>query len=510
MNSARTRCLDIGAKLLAVTSAVYFFSFVTADPDLWGHIKFGQDLWHAKGLVRADPYSFTAYGQPWINHEWLAELIFFAVYRYLGDAGLLFGKLCIGVFIVAILSKICTFRKQRPLVFALVVVPAILVISPGFMIRPQIFSFLFFSLFLYVLHRYFAQRKNLLFLMPCLMALWVNLHGGFLVGLTILGTVAVWETLAHFVLGKKNNAPKTLWLWFLVTSAATLLNPYGYNLPVFLYETLSVPRRISEWNPVSLTDLSHLPLKLLAVLFLATLLAKPKQREGWEITAIAMTLVASMLHRRHMPFFGITVAPYLVFRLSTIVSEIQVRFPKLILAKVSQNLVAIFFGVLVAYQTYSGVHRYVMANCRIIVDPQTYPVAAVRFLKANKIKGNLLLPFDWGEHAIWHLYPGCMVSIDGRFRTVYPESVIQDHFIADDDRTRWQGLIGKYPSDILLAPQVPFFQTLIQQESPWVYVYSDPIAIIFVRNSNKNMEALKRFRTGRFEYPTSPPSVYFP
>lgn len=506
----RSRWLNVAAKLLAASSAIYFFSFVTTDPDLWGHIRFGEDLWKAKGIVRSDPYSFTAYGQPWINHEWLAELIFYATYRYLGDVGLLFGKLGIGLFIVAVLSKICTFRKELPLVYAPAMVLAISVISPGFMIRPQVFSFLLFSLFLYVLHLFVAKKKNFLFLLPCLMAIWVNLHGGFLMGWALLGTVVTWKTLARFIFGKKNKRLGTLWVWFLVTSVAMLLNPYGYQLLVFLYKTLSLPRQISEWNRVPILDMSYLNLKLLALLFLATLWVKPKQREGWEVAGIAMTLIASLLHQRHMPFLGIMVAPYLVFRLSTIISAIQVRFPKLTLTKVSQNLVAIFLCIIVAYQAYDGIRRYAMADCRIIVNLQTYPVAAVRFLKANQIKGNLLLPFDWGEYAIWHLYPGCMVSIDGRFRTVYPESVIQDHFIPDDDRTRWKELIGKHPSDILLVPQAPFFQALVQQASPWIYVYSDPVVIIFLRNSEKNAEAIERFKAGRFEYPKSAPSIYFP
>ena len=502
--------MSVVAELLAFSSAIYFFSFVTADPDLWGHIKFGEGIWRAKGIVRVDPYSFTAYGQPWINHEWLSEIIFYLTYRHLGDAGLLFGKLSIGLFIVAVLSKICAIRKQNPIVYSTITVLAISVISPGFMIRPQVFSFLFFSLFLYVLHQFFSERRNLLFLLPCLMALWVNLHGGFLMGWTLLITVVTWKTLTHFIFGKKTKQLGALWMWTLIASAATLLNPYGYKLLVFLYKTLSLPRQISEWNPVSLLDLSHPNLKLLALLFFTTLCKKPKQNEGWELVACAMTLIASFCHGRHMPFFGIMVAPYLVFQLSALISDIQPRFPKLTFTRTSQNLVAIFLGILIAYQTYTGIRRYVISNCRIIVDPETYPVAAVRFLRLNNIQGNLLLPFDWGEYAIWKLYPGCKVSVDGRFRTVYPEPVIQAHFIPRNDQAGWKTLIEKYPSDIILSRQTPFYQALIEQGSKWIYVYSDPIAIVLLRNSQKNKEALQRFKAGRFEYTKSPPSIYFP
>jgi hypothetical protein len=211
-----------------------------------------------------------------------------------------------------------------------------------------------------------------------------------------------------------------------------------------------------------------------------------------------------------MPFFGIMVAPYLVFQISTLISEIQPRFPRLTFTRVSKNLIAIFLTSVVAYQTYVGTSRYVMANCNIIVDPGTYPVAATRFLQRNNVRGNLLLPFDWGEYAIWKLYPRCKVSIDGRFRTVYPESVIQDHFIAENDSARWRALIEKYPSDVLLTRQIPFFQALIQQGGPWINVYSDPVSIVFLRNNQKNEDALQRFKAGRFEYPKSPPSIYFP
>ena len=510
MNREPSRYLHVAAKFLAFSSAIYFFSFVTADPDLWGHIKFGEDLWKAKALPQRDTYSFTAYGQPWINHEWLSELIFYLTYRSLGDAGLLFGKLGIGLFIVALICKTCALRKTLGLIYGGVMVLAVSVMSPGFMIRPQVFSFLFFALYVYLLHLYFAERRNLLFLLPCLMAFWVNLHGGFLMGWALLATVVTWKTASSLVSGKNRAGLGLPWLWFLVTSVSTLLNPYGYRLLLFLYKTLSLPRQIGEWNPVPVLDLSYLNLKLLALLFLATLFVRPRQKGGWEVPAIAIMLLASLVHQRNTPFFGIMVAPYLVFRLPGLVSEIQTRFPKLTLTRTSQNFVVVFLLLLAAYQTFNGFHRYVKANCRIIVDPETYPVAAIRFLKNNSINGNLLLPFDWGEYAIWKLHPDYKVSIDGRFRTVYPESVIRDHFISDHDAARWGKLIEKYPSDVLLARQIPFFQALIQRGGPWIYVYSDPMAIVFLHNSEKNAEALERFKAGRFEYPDSAPSIYFP
>ena len=211
--SDQTRWLSLTAWIAAIGAAICYFSFVTADPDLWGHVKFGEALWEAGALVRTDPYSFTASGHPWINHEWLAELIFYFIYRCFGDAGLLFGKLAIGIAIVLILGRLCAYRKHNAIVFAVVMMVAIMVISPGFMIRPQVFSFLLFAVYLFVLHLYFTQQKNRLFLLPCLMLFWVNLHGGFLMGLALLFTVVMWKVVSRLVLKNKDNRLRALWFW---------------------------------------------------------------------------------------------------------------------------------------------------------------------------------------------------------------------------------------------------------------------------------------------------------
>ncbi len=524
MKNSQPRWLDIAIRLIIISSTVHFFSFVTADPDLWGHIKFGEDCWKAGEIIRYDPYSFTVYGGPWINHEWLTELIFYGTYYFLGDAGLLFGKLGIGFVIAAVLYSICGMREQNPLVCAAVMAGAIFIISPGFMIRPQLFSFLFFALFMYVLHLYFTQGKNLLFLLPLMMILWVNLHGGFLMGWAMLIAVTGWETIRRGVRGSefgvrgRRDFPLTsypgpltpLWLWVFITSMATLVNPYGYELLVFLYRTVPMPRNISEWKPVILWDLSYLHFKFMALLFLITTGLNLKKMSGWEVTVIGMTLFASIRHQRHTPFFGMMAAPYLVHRLSMLISAVQKRFPKLTLTKVSRHILALFLILLASYQMYEGIQQYAISGCRIIVDPREYPVAAVRFLKDNHIKGNVLIPFAWGEYAIWKLYPDCKISIDGRFETVYSDAVIQDHFIHPDDKKQWESLINKYPTDIILAKQSVFFHNFINESKTWVYVYSDNTAIIFLRDHEKNKEVLERFRTGQIERPKLPLSVYFP
>ena len=80
---------------IALLLLIFGAAIVTpADADLWGHLAFGRDIVSSSQPIQTDRYSFTA-DQPWINHEWLSEVLFFAVYRIAGAPGLIAFKLSI-------------------------------------------------------------------------------------------------------------------------------------------------------------------------------------------------------------------------------------------------------------------------------------------------------------------------------------------------------------------------------------------------------------------------------
>ncbi|MBI9074448.1 MAG: hypothetical protein JEZ02_03475 [Desulfatibacillum sp.] len=506
-SSPWAKLLKYAAYFLTIASALRSFSLVMADPDLWGHLKFGQALVENGGLHATDPYSFTAFGHLWINHEWLTELLFWLTYDNLGDAGLLMGKLLIGLGLAALLFY--ASRNQPPVAIALIVSLAVFVVSPGFNVRPQVFSFLFFGVFVVVLREFFSGRKNLLFILPLATILWVQLHGGFLMGVVVLGLAAGWETLMQWVTGKKNFSIKNLWFWTILTFAAPLVNPYGYKLLVFFVQTLSIPRPISEWEPLFLTDFSHWQGKALMLLFLGAIVTKSKKIRHWETVCILFTMYAAMRHVRHLPFFAIIAAPWLVDWAGEVAADLKKKFPNVVITSLTLGILVMAFATAGIFQSYKLVRIYQNTNMRILVDPNYYPVQAVRYLKANNVKGNLILPFDWGEFALWHLYPNMQISIDGRFRTSYPESVIQDHFIAFAYPGHWNRL-EKYPGDILLAPNTRFFRKVANENGPWKIFHADDTAILFLRDNAFNKEVFARFKNPGFVRPQLDDFIYFP
>jgi hypothetical protein len=496
------------AAALVYSSSFYFFSHLTADTDLWGHIKFGHDLWVSKAFHRYDIYSYTAYGHEWINHEWLSELIMYGLFDLFGPAGLLVGKLLIGFSLVLILSRICAWRSVHSLAYCFVFILAVFVISPGFMSRPQIFTYLYGALFYYIVHLFLERQKNLLWTLPVIMVFWVNSHGGFLIGVGMLPVIVGMEWIA--CRKKRNDTGKIrkLAYWSLISEMVVLVNPYGPQLIQFLYESLSIPRWIGEWRPVTLLDLSYFRFKALAALFVVSLFGNRGKLRFWEITVIAISLLYAFKHQRHTAVFAVFAAPFIAEQVSRFMRRLGLD--KKIRATFSYSILSVVFLLLIAFQiTFKG-RAYLKNDFNIIVEPRIFPVYAVHFLKQNKATGNILLPFEWGEYVIWKCHPACRVSIDGRFRTVYPEEVLRDHLDAKVDESKQAALIEKYPTDIILARRSLFFERMISGQKDWIYIYSDPLTILFVKNNEQNSDLLNRFDQKRLVYPKKRLSSYFP
>ncbi|MBW1781115.1 MAG: hypothetical protein JRL30_10290 [Deltaproteobacteria bacterium] len=507
---ALEKTLHLLIRIFVYSSAFYFFSFVTADTDLWGHLKFGKALYDAMAIQRVDIYSYTAFGSEWINHEWLSELVMHLVYSVLGSPGLLMGKLLVGFLIVYLLSRISFYRTFTPFVYGIVFVMCIFVMCPGFMIRPQVVTFLFAAYYMYCFHLYFEKGINLLWSLPIIMVFWVNCHGGFLVGVGMFPVVAGGEYIACRLRKRDTAHLRPMVFWLVLTEAAVFVNPYGYHLLGFLYETLRIPRGVTEWNPMTVFDLSYFRFKLLSVLFLSSLFVRNRERRYGEMGIIMIALIYALMHQRHAPVFAVVAAPYLTENISLMMQRVGL-FDK-IRSFSSYILLIVFLVLLISYQIAFAGYKYVKAEWNIIVDPTEYPVYATRFLKENGIKGKILVPFEWGEYAIWKLYPDCRVSIDGRFRTVYPEEVLKDHFEAAGDESRLKDLLEKYPADIILGRQNRLYQRLISSQKKWIYVYSDRTSIIFLKEEEFHGDVLKKFRKRQLIYPDkeTKPLVYFP
>ncbi len=239
--SAR-KVFETGLVLLAVLSPMLWTPVV--DPDLWGHLRFGLDMLRAHAVARTDPYSYTAFGRPWFDQEWLSELLFGAVYSVAGAAGLGLLRLLTNM---ALLASGCRYVHARGVPWVQAAAVMLLYSIPcdiGMMqVRPEIFTCLLFLAALVTLVQAENGHLRVLWLLPPIFALWANLHGGFLAGAALVMAWAVLRALKRWphvgaMLGTLRAAAPPIGVALLATCA----NPYGLALPLFLAWAAALPR----------------------------------------------------------------------------------------------------------------------------------------------------------------------------------------------------------------------------------------------------------------------------
>ena len=486
---------------LLVSSLFYFFSYPEVDPDLWGHLFFGREILWSGRLPVHNLYSYTAPDQVWINHEWLAEVIFYSIYHFFGAPGLILLKVILGAGVIWILDLVIRQRVPSFLVRMITLIWIMAILSPGFNIRPQLFTYLFFATFLFLFYRYEGGNKNSLYLAACLFVPWVNLHGGFVAGNAALGLFTFWTAVHEWWNGRATRSVISYILVpFIPSLLFLLLNPYGLDLLSFLARDLLPDRPITEWEMIPLLDLSFIEFKLaLVAVFVLGLWSGSWRR--WDFVLVFLAALFSVRYQRHMPLFAIAAAPFLAQGVEKVNHWIEGRAREWVLAL---GIVAVALWQL---HWMGGIH--LQHRFQLVMSREEYPIQAVDFLRRNGVRGNLAVPFDWGEYLIWKLYPEVRVSVDGRYTTAYPMEVIQDSWEWMRGGKGWKRLLERYPTEIALTNRYHPVTALLRKDPEWVYIYSDPIAFIFVRKTPSQENLLGKFK-GKRLLPPQPPPIYFP
>ena len=506
MTPPANRVYPLLFKILIFAYAFNQFSLITADPDLWGHLKFGEAAWMQKALPSTDPYSYTAQGLPWVNHEWLSEIIYYLIYASLGSTGLLIFKLALGLFILQLLASLYFAKENNAFIFLVTFMLLVPVMAPGFMTRPHLFTFFFLTLLVVLLQKFFDGNRKALAWSPFLMLVWANCHGGVLAGIGIFGAVAVLEGVRFLFTGEKHG--RVLLGYFALSCLALLINPDGYKLGVFFFESLSVPRDIGEWDPVLLTGNTHLEFKILAGLFAASLLV-PGRKRLWEILIISLTILYAFKHQRHTVLAAIVMIPYLSLKMAELARRFQFEGTLIRLSSPVHVVLKSGLVVVIAVHLFAGLTKYQASDFKILVEPGRYPTYAAQFLHANEINGNLLVPFDWGEYFIWKL-PESRVSIDGRFRTVYPEKIIRQHRAFDSGQKEGKVLLEDYPTDLVVIRKSNPNRNTMEKETGWLKIYEDLTSRIYIRKALPPGPVEEKFLQKQLIDPKEPPPLAFP
>lgn len=495
-------CLRRALIAVVLCLAVFQFSENTVDPDLWGHLYYGGQLVETGKPTTIDYDSWTAYGQPSFDHEYLGEAVLAAVYIWCDGPGLLLFKIIIGLLTFGLALRVASknLNANEKLVAWGFGALAVVEISFGFAARPQILTALFLAVELWLLNEIHRGKWKWAFAFPPLFALWFNLHGGALVGVVLL-FLAAGAASAQFLLIKFTGAKTkvylnadvqlpaifTLWLSGILSAATVVLNPHGIKLAEWLVgSVLWLRPQIAEWNPTQFNG-EHAMFFICAAFALVAFLLSRRPRELWQIAILGLLFAVGFRAVRNAPLFCIAalalVPPHLAEVLQRFRAHLQ-RFEQLFLLRPAQKaLTAVFVvvsvGIVAATLTLHKKHFWTME-----IPRAQYPVAAVDFIRQHELRGNLLVFFDWGEMCIWDL-PASRVSIDGRLDSVYSPEVIAAHWNLYNGAPFDTNALDLAKADFALLPSSLLGAQVLVKKDGWTPVYDDDVAVVLVKNPPK-------------------------
>jgi hypothetical protein len=438
------------------------------DTDTYWQISVGQWILDHGALPRTDIYSFTKAGEPWTSSSWLAQVLFAGSYNLAGWTG---PVVLAAASIAAAFAFLAWILGRRvPATYAIVVTLAALVLStPHFLVRPHVLVLPVMLAWAYGLISASERGEAPSFWLLPLMALWANLHGGFVFGLVLAGAFAL-DVLWNAEAPRRRSLALRWAVFGAGAVAACCMTPYGWG-------SLSASRKIldlgellhliDEWRPADFTSLGAFEISIL-VLIAATLYAGVKLSPP-RIALVLGLLHMALSHTRNLEIFALLLPLAVLAPVAAQFALQPARFAG----------IAAPAGFMAMLAVTLGASTWALAAKSAFSPPVLHsPAAAVDVLQARHLK-RVLNDLPFGGYMIWRQMP---VFIDGRAE-LYGETFEVAYYRALQlrDVNGFLNLLKAWKIDaVLLTPSAPAVG-LLDNVGGWERVYSDQNAVLHVR-----------------------------
>ena len=373
------------------------------DYDLYARLIVGESFIE-KGIINYEDFLSYTPTHIWYDHEWGSGVIFYLFLKYFGSYGLILihGLLMFGTaFFVIKTQQIQKHAYPISITFTAGFILLFSHLNPS-IVRCHMFSFMFFAMFLYLLEKTRRYNSNLIWLIPPVVVLWNNLHGGVVSG---LGMIFIY--LIGAILTKK---PWQKYFYVLIISAPLLaINPYGFEYINFLISANTKARKfITEWWGVFVQRhvIYYYPafvISLFVLIMSFIQIFKTKKLNLTRTLAFVTTFTLGLLHVKLLSLVVIVAAALYYNEIMKLLNKNSIK----LLEKAVYPIIII--SLLFIPFTKPFVPR---------VSPEKFPLLEVEFIKINKIDGNLLTAFGLGSYTTYKLYPQNLIYMDGRYEEV--------------------------------------------------------------------------------------------
>ena len=495
--------------ILIVLSFVLIFLFsihtlTSINQDIGRHLKTGQIIWETKSVPKINLFSFTEPDQPFINHHWLSEVIFYVLSIWIGLKGLIIFKAIVILLAFALIfASVYSKTGLWPLFIGLMASLPILIDRTD--VRPEIFSFLFLAYFIYaILKSKHSDEHRYLYALPIIQLFWVNMHIYF-----ALGPGLLFLYIIDRVIHERGNRPqlRIISIIFGLSCLATLFNPnfirgalepfmimrnYGYSI----VENQSI-FFLKDWGILKMSiNFFELSLLLLISSFIIAIKNGAKKISFEVLSCIALSILAIRMVRNFGPYTFIFLP---VFSLNLSYSQIAPFLHK----KKTQIIILILSIFLTVWLIFSVVnnsyfHFMMMARSFGLNIPNGAS-KAIDFVNKNNLKGPVFNNFDVGSYLIWKLYPKEKVFVDGR-PEAYSYDFLKKIYIPMQEKPElWEKYSEQYKINYVFFDHqditnwgVDFIKYIVTNPK-WPLIYADDSIAIFIKRTPQNQELINKF-----------------
>jgi hypothetical protein len=502
-------------------------SRLLGDAGIGWHIRTGQLILSSHRIPHSDPFSSSMNGHPWFAWEWLYDV----VVGWLGSVTGLNGVVVFTAFIIAVtfwLAFQWLVRRGVNVLLALILV--LLAMSASmihFLARPHVVSWLLSFLWFWILDSSESSgvagsaksgafdgkssSQISLWLLPPTMLLWVNLHGGFLIGFVLLAAYwlnALWEWLSagaddfNPVLRKIRSGRrlKKLTVVGIAAAAATLINPYGFELYLHIYGYLSNRFLMNHIDEFQSPNFHYVAQKCFAGLLLLTLAAlatgstKVRRLSVSHGIVVMFAIYSGLYASRNIPVSSLllilVIGPRLSEQLAGVARSCRERGRRLRVFEFlprMQNVELSLRGHLwpiaaIVLACWVLAHNGKLGPDTVLeaqFNSERFPVAAVNYIEKEKLKEPFFAPDSWGGYLIYRLYPQAKVVIDDR-HDFYGEAFLRSYLRMMHVEPGWQDFLRQHPANCLVIPKNSALANILAESADWRSIYRDEVADVFV------------------------------
>lgn len=474
--------------------------WLVSPEDFWWHLKIGDLIRETGNIPEIGLFSATQGNTPFFYQSWLSEVLFSWTYQFGGLVAILQLRNLLLISTYGLLFWHSLRRIQNNSRAALLgILFSVIVAFDNWHVRPQMFSWLLFAATFVIVSEVASERWSIkmLWLLPVIEAFWVNLHGAFTLGPIVAGAAAIGA-----LLDRQRDHPdapvyptmKAIWLATIAMIIATLINPRGWGVWVYVWKLLTDPSSqelITEWASPLTTLGDPVSQLLLAVLFIGgimLLVVWQKMRSGDLLIIGAMTAL-TLTGVRYQIWFGMVAGPIIA---EAIVRRGRFKFtkrnpeaPKVV---ASFTLIMLGLGLLVqpiiriripfpeALNGSNGNLPY----AELATD--STPIQAAEFLQANPPRQAYYHDMRYSSYLIWKAGQQLPVFVDTRVE-LYPIDQWNEYNCITAGRD-WERLLAKYSMTTIMVDR-KFGKALIdsvQAHPAWKTIYADHKTLIFERD----------------------------